>query len=103
MDKKDALALLEDINTIRKKSGLEPLDEVSRRDFMKRAGAGAAAAGAAMMPGSAGASNFQEYIQTVEEVVQYLDTINTPESKEMAAKLRSMQEKLRRDLSWSKI
>ncbi len=94
---------MDDINEIRRLAGLKPINEVTRRDFMKKAGAGAAAAGATMMPGSAGASNYQEYIQTVEEVVQFLDTINTPESKEMAAKLRSMQENLRRDSNWSKI
>ena len=51
MDNSEALQLLEELDTIRAKAGLPRMDEVSRRDFLKRAGAGAAtaAAGAAGM------------------------------------------------------
>ena len=56
MDNSEALALLEEMDTIRVKAGLTRMDENSRRDFLKKMGAGAVAAGAAaagISPGTA--------------------------------------------------
>ena len=66
MDNSEALQLLEELDTIRAKAGLPRMDEVSRRDFLKRAGAGAAAAGmtaAGVAPGAAqaGPSNYPNF------------------------------------------
>ncbi len=44
MDNLEALQLLEEIDMIRVKSGLNRMDENSRRDFLKKMGVGAAAA-----------------------------------------------------------
>jgi len=40
MDEKEAQILLEEIEEIRRRAGLPKLDEVSRREFLKKAGAG---------------------------------------------------------------
>ena len=56
MDNSEAHALLEEMDTIRVKAGLTRMDENSRRDFLKKMGAGAVAAGAAaagISPGTA--------------------------------------------------
>ncbi len=47
MDNSEALQLLEELDQIRVKAGMPRMDENSRRDFLKKMGAGAAGLGAA--------------------------------------------------------
>jgi len=66
MDNSEALQLLEELDQIRVNAGMPRMDEVSRRDFMKKMGAGAVAAGATaagMAPGTAQGAGSREYIQ----------------------------------------
>ena len=76
MDNSEALALLEEMDTIRVKAGLTRMDENSRRDFLKKMGAGAVAAGAAaagISPGTAQAGEHTDStIDTIRKKIKHI-------------------------------
>lgn len=93
--------MLEDIDVIRHKSGLEPLSEVSRRNFLKKAGAAGAAA---MVPGVASAaSDHTNHMRTIDEAMRLISMMDSSESKRVLAALQELKSELEKETRWSNI
>ena len=88
MDKHQIERLLEDIDETRRRAGLGPLDEVTRRDFMKKA-AGAAVAGAAGL--ASGALNTEKW-----DVVRTLRRVKSVVPDDLKKELDDAEQKIMR-------